>query len=155
MKASEAQKLAEKFSNIDSALDSIRLEALKGNTSTVLINLTDAQIRKLKELGYKISALRPPSPMNTRSNTYQVSWSGSRKIEAQLPPQPVAERNMAKPEALLILRDHNVWRRGDDDNIEMQEPKSLGKAIDVAVEALQELCRQELEAIGIRNGRIG
>lgn len=37
-------------------------------------------------------------------------------------------------EALLILEHHQKWRRGAD--IDMIEPKELGRAIDVAIEVL-------------------
>ena len=39
---------------------------------------------------------------------------------------------MTTHQAITILRQHNQWRRGDD-TIEMQEPKDIGEAIDVAV----------------------
>ena len=39
---------------------------------------------------------------------------------------------MTTERAIEILRQHNQWRRGDD-AIEMQEPKDIGEAIEVAV----------------------
>ena len=39
---------------------------------------------------------------------------------------------MTTQKAITILRQHNAWRRGDD-SIEMQEPKEIGEAIEVAV----------------------
>ena len=40
---------------------------------------------------------------------------------------------MTTQQAIEILRQHNKWRRGDDEDIEMQEPKDIGEAIEVAV----------------------
>lgn len=43
--------------------------------------------------------------------------------------------------ALGILRKHNLWRRDDHvpNQYEMVNPKDLGKAIDTAVEVLENL----------------
>jgi len=43
---------------------------------------------------------------------------------------------MTTQQAISILRQHNAWRRGDD-TIEMQEPKEIGEAIDVAVRFIE------------------
>ena len=43
---------------------------------------------------------------------------------------------MTTQQAITILRQHNKWRRGDD-TIEMQEPKDIGEAIDVAVRFME------------------
>lgn len=45
---------------------------------------------------------------------------------------------MTPAEAATILRQHNAWRRGDEE-LEMQPPKLLGEAIDVAVAHLTAL----------------
>jgi hypothetical protein len=47
---------------------------------------------------------------------------------------------MDKKEAVTILKNHNLWRRNQDDvnPYEMGNPTELGKAIDYAVEALEE-----------------
>ena len=44
---------------------------------------------------------------------------------------------MTTQQAITILRQHNQWRRGDDEDIEMQEPKDIGEAIDVAVSVME------------------
>ena len=39
---------------------------------------------------------------------------------------------MELEEAIGILKDHNIWRRGSED-VEMTNPKELGIAIDTVV----------------------
>jgi len=41
-------------------------------------------------------------------------------------------------EALQILKDHQKWRRGDD-SIEATNPKQLGIAIDVILDAVEKI----------------
>lgn len=43
---------------------------------------------------------------------------------------------MKTKKAIKILKKHNAWRRGDD-NLKMQHPTKLGKAIDKAIELLE------------------
>lgn len=47
---------------------------------------------------------------------------------------------MTIKEARNILRDHNYWRRGDD-NFEMTDPRLLGLAIEKAVSLLTEMIK--------------
>lgn len=44
---------------------------------------------------------------------------------------------MTEREALELLQRHNCWRRGDD-SVEMEDPRALGIAIDVACRVLAE-----------------
>ena len=43
---------------------------------------------------------------------------------------------MTKQQAIKILKDHNKWRRGDE-NYEMAQPKELGQAIDLIIEEFE------------------
>lgn len=43
---------------------------------------------------------------------------------------------MTKKQALEVLEAHNKWRRGSDE-IPMQEPEDIGKALEVAIKALK------------------
>ena len=52
---------------------------------------------------------------------------------------------MTTQQAITILRQHNLWRRGDD-TIEMQEPKYIGEAIDVAV-AIMEMVISDVDTV--------
>jgi hypothetical protein len=45
---------------------------------------------------------------------------------------------MTRAEAAEILRLHNRWRRGDDEDLAMQEPRLIGLAMDLAIAALSE-----------------
>jgi len=45
--------------------------------------------------------------------------------------------NMTLKEAAAILKEHNIWRRGDGD-LAMTEPVILGKAIDIIVDYLED-----------------
>lgn len=51
---------------------------------------------------------------------------------------------MTTTKALAILKQYNAWRRWEDDNIEMPNPTEIGKAIDVAIRALE---AREMETI--------
>ena len=42
-------------------------------------------------------------------------------------------------EAIKVLKHHNVWRKGDDENAIMTNPKRLGVAIDVVVNEFENL----------------
>jgi len=54
---------------------------------------------------------------------------------------------MNREEIIKILKEHNEWRRGNDD-YEMTEPKDLGIAIDEAIKLLkQSLFRRWLEKL--------
>lgn len=46
-------------------------------------------------------------------------------------------KKMTKKEALKILIDHNAWRRGSKE-IQMQDPVTLGKALDYAIKYMTE-----------------
>lgn len=48
---------------------------------------------------------------------------------------------MTKEQALKILQDFQLWRRGSDD-IPQPEPKEIGIAIDVAIECLTNNIKQ-------------
>jgi hypothetical protein len=48
---------------------------------------------------------------------------------------------MTKKEALSLLKRHNLWRRGAE--IEMEEPKQLGLAIDKVIELLSKTKKSE------------
>jgi len=48
---------------------------------------------------------------------------------------------MNEKEAHKLLEYYNRWRRGDD--IEMPNPKEVGEAIDVAIDALKRLIKAE------------
>lgn len=50
---------------------------------------------------------------------------------------------MTNTEALEILEQYQAWRRGAD--TEMLEPKDIGKAIDVAIDALKRTQWQPIE----------
>lgn len=52
---------------------------------------------------------------------------------------------MTTEEALVILIDHQRWRRGAD--IPMLEPKEIGEAIDVAIEVLKEKTNNESKVV--------
>ena len=43
---------------------------------------------------------------------------------------------MTLKEAVSILKEHSIWRRGDE-NLAMTEPVMLGKAIDIIVDYLE------------------
>jgi hypothetical protein len=45
---------------------------------------------------------------------------------------------MKTEQAIQVLRDYNLWRRGDD-VMEQPDPREIGKAIDDAIEAMEEL----------------
>lgn len=49
---------------------------------------------------------------------------------------------MTEQEALKLLQRHNRWRRGDD-SVEMEDPRALGIAIDVACRVLAEHIEKE------------
>ena len=36
-------------------------------------------------------------------------------------------------EAIQVLKDHNIWRRGEDEELKITDPKELGLAIDTVV----------------------
>lgn len=36
-------------------------------------------------------------------------------------------------EAIQVLKDHNIWRRCEDEKLKMTDPKKLGIAIDTVV----------------------
>ena len=51
---------------------------------------------------------------------------------------------MTPTESATILRQHNAWRRHDrDEPMEMQPPKLIGEAIDVAVRYITQGVEQE------------
>lgn len=50
---------------------------------------------------------------------------------------------MTNTEALEILKQYQAWRRGAD--TEMLEPKDIGKAIDIAIDALKRTQWQPIE----------
>ena len=56
---------------------------------------------------------------------------------------------MTTQQAITILRQHNQWRRGDDEDIEMQDPKDIGEAIDVAV-AIMEMVVSGVDTINAK-----
>ncbi len=39
---------------------------------------------------------------------------------------------------IQVLRDYNLWRRADED-MEQPDPREIGRAIDAAIEAMEEL----------------
>jgi hypothetical protein len=45
---------------------------------------------------------------------------------------------MKTEQAIQVLRDYNLWRRADED-MEQPDPREIGKAIDDAIEAMEEL----------------
>ena len=45
---------------------------------------------------------------------------------------------MKTEKAIQVLRDFNLWRRADED-MEQPDPREIGKAIDAAIEAMEEL----------------
>jgi hypothetical protein len=45
---------------------------------------------------------------------------------------------MKTEQAIQVLRDYNLWRRGDD-AMEQPDPRGIGRAIDTAIEAMEEL----------------
>lgn len=52
------------------------------------------------------------------------------------------EKKMEIKEAIQVLKDHNVWRRFDDENSEspkMTDPKKLGVAIDKVISEFENL----------------
>lgn len=38
-----------------------------------------------------------------------------------------------------ILRKHNAWRRGKDESLQMIDPKTLGKSIDLTIAEVERL----------------
>lgn len=46
-------------------------------------------------------------------------------------------KKMKIKKAIKVLKKHNKWRRGDD-SIEMTDPKTLGIALDTAIEFLEQ-----------------
>jgi hypothetical protein len=42
-------------------------------------------------------------------------------------------------EAIQVLKDHNEWRRGEDETLQMTDPKKLGIAIDTVVNEFENL----------------
>ncbi|WP_431471923.1 hypothetical protein I5168_11990 [Nonlabens sp. SCSIO 43208] len=42
-------------------------------------------------------------------------------------------------EAIQVLKDHNLWRKGKDETIQMTNPKKLGIAIDTVVNEFENL----------------
>lgn len=42
-------------------------------------------------------------------------------------------------EAIQVLKDHNIWRRGEDEELKMTDPKKLGIAIDTVVNEFENL----------------
>lgn len=46
-------------------------------------------------------------------------------------------------DAIKILKNHNNWRRGDED-FEMQDPKTIGKAIDLVVSTMETLIKPNI-----------
>jgi hypothetical protein len=45
---------------------------------------------------------------------------------------------MKTEQAIQVLRNYNLWRRADGD-MEQPDPREIGKAIDDAIEAMEEL----------------
>jgi hypothetical protein len=45
---------------------------------------------------------------------------------------------MKTEQAIQVLRDYNLWRRADED-MEQPDPREIGKAIDDAIESMEEL----------------
>ena len=45
---------------------------------------------------------------------------------------------MKTKKAIQVLRDYNLWRRGNED-MDQPDPWEIGKAIDDAIEAMEEL----------------
>lgn len=45
-------------------------------------------------------------------------------------------------EAVNILENHNKWIRGDD-NFKMADPKKLGEAVDIAVNILKPMSKND------------
>ena len=45
---------------------------------------------------------------------------------------------MKTEKAIKVLRDYNLWRRGNED-MEQPDPREIGEAIDDAIEAMDEL----------------
>ena len=53
--------------------------------------------------------------------------------------------NMDRKTALEVLKDYQAWRRYDGpitDSPQMQDPKIIGEAIDVAIHELERLCQE-------------
>jgi len=46
---------------------------------------------------------------------------------------------MSKEQIIKILEYHNLWRRGEDEDLKMLTPKIIGVAIDEAIKMLREL----------------
>lgn len=56
--------------------------------------------------------------------------------------------NMDRKTALEVLKDYQYWRRYDGpitDSPQMQDPKIIGQAIDVAIHELERLCQEPPE----------
>lgn len=66
---------------------------------------------------------------------------------------------MKLTESIQVLKNHNKWRRGEDDTLEMTDPKKLGIAIDTVVNEFENLfisgvvksfyCQSDIEMNGI------
>lgn len=55
---------------------------------------------------------------------------------------------MDRKTALEVLKDYQYWRRYDGpitDSPQMQDPKIIGQAIDVAIHELERLCQEPPE----------
>lgn len=56
--------------------------------------------------------------------------------------------NIDRKTALEVLKDYQYWRRYDGpitDSPQMQDPKIIGEAIDVAIHELERLCQEPPE----------
>ncbi|AGO49645.1 hypothetical protein Phi13:2_gp035 [Cellulophaga phage phi13:2] len=42
-------------------------------------------------------------------------------------------------EAIQVLKDHNIWRKGENEEVQMTDPKKLGVAIDTVVNKFENL----------------
>ena len=45
---------------------------------------------------------------------------------------------MKTEKAIQVLRDYNLWRRADED-MDQPDPREIGRAIDTAIESMEEL----------------
>lgn len=46
---------------------------------------------------------------------------------------------MEVKQAIQILKNHNLWRKGEDEELQMTDPKKLGIAIDTVVNKFENL----------------
>jgi hypothetical protein len=58
---------------------------------------------------------------------------------------------MKLSEAIEVLSNHNIWRKGDDENATMTNPKKLGIAIDTLISEFEKRNTNMFKQIHLEN----